>query len=215
MTHETVVTLLKPRRVFVGYSVIVGEVVHQMRSALEHIIWQMVPNPQDGVTGFPVFALEMKDPTNPTKQYYEGRGLRMIKGIDATAEAIIRGLQPFATGADQRLNLLNEMWNWDKHRLLNTMVAIPRGISPFFRYLETGRIQFSPIIQIPDIDDGEEIGRVPHPSDYVAGEVRMEAEVLITVRFVDAGPADGQSPEELLTGLLKFTTSIVDRLAAI
>jgi hypothetical protein len=214
-SHETVVVLLKPRLLFVGYSVVICEVVHQMRSALEHIVWQMVPNPRQGVTGFPVFTLERKDLAHPGKRYYESHGLRMIDGIDPAAEALIRSLQPFATATDQRLRLLNEMWNWDKHRLLNTMVVAPRAFSPWYRYLDSGRQVFLPTLPIPEIADGAEIARYAHPADFMPGKVQMEAEVEIAIRFIDAGPADGQSPEELLAGLLQFTKGIVDRLVAI
>jgi hypothetical protein len=212
-TRETVVTLLKPRALFVEYAVIVGEIVHEMRSALEHVVWQMVPNPVEGRTGFPVFTLEKKDPANPNRGYYEGQGLRMINGIEPLAEAFIRKLQPFSTGTDQRLALLNQMWNWDKHRLLNTMIGFPRAISPWYHYLETGRRLFLDLVSVPELDHGAEIGRLPHPADFIPGKVRMEAEVEIAIRFIDAGPADGESPQELLASLFQFTESIVVRLA--
>ena len=210
-SHETIVTLLKPKSIFSSYSVIAGEIVHQTRSALEHVIWQMLPNPNKS-SGFPVFTLEHKDPANPKKGYYEGQGLKMIEDINPAAQTLIRSVQPFATGTDHRLNLLHEMWNWDKHRLLNMMVIYPQAISPFYRYLSDNHISILPTIAVPEIDDGAEIARVPHPHDFVPGKVQMEAEVGIAIRFADAGPAVGESPEEFLANLLKLTRDIVGRL---
>ena len=212
MTGETVVTVAKPHSLFIDYSIKVGEVVHHMRSALDHAVWQMVPNPKEGVTGFPVFTLKDRDPVEPKKRYFERHGLRIIDGINPAAATVIRNLQPFATSKDQRLRILNDMWNWEKHRLLNMMVILPQGIAPWYRYLIEGHIRTLPFINIPaDLDDGAEIARVPHPSDFVQGEVRMEAEVAISIQFAD-GPAKGKSPEEFLTSLWKYAIGVIDAL---
>ena len=210
-SRETIVKIAKPRALFIEYSITVGEIVHQMRSALEQLIWKMVPNPKEGTTGFPVFDLERRDPANPDKRYYDRHGVRMIKGINPKAATIIRGLQPFATGSDQRLHLLNEMWNRDKHRLLNLTTVLPLAISFYYAYPD-GRSERGPYINVPDLDDGAEACRIPHPANYISGKVKMQAQVAFSLQFTD-GPAKGKSPEELLNSLLRFATDIVHRLA--
>jgi hypothetical protein len=212
-THETIVIIVKPRSLFVDYSIRVGEIVHHMRSALEHAIWQMVPNPSQGRTGFPVFTLEHKDSADPNKRHYERDGLRMIDGINPAAATLIHSLQPFATGIDQRLSVLNDMWNWEKHRLLNMMVIFLNAVAPWWRYLSDGRALALPAFSVPtDLDDRAEITRIPHPSDFVQGEVQMEAEVAVSIRFTD-GPAKGKSPEEFLLSLLDFCSSTISALS--
>src|SRR6266571_1418849 len=51
---ELVLKALMPKDLFIHYSIVAGEVVHHARSALDHAIWQMVPAPTLGLTGFPV-----------------------------------------------------------------------------------------------------------------------------------------------------------------
>jgi hypothetical protein len=53
-TDEWVITGLMPRDLFTHYAVVAGEVVGQARSARKHAIWEMVPRPVLGRTGFPV-----------------------------------------------------------------------------------------------------------------------------------------------------------------
>src|SRR5215204_3286604 len=74
-------------------SILVGEVLYQVRSALDHMIWQLIvaeghtPPPK---SGFPIFSQE---------DGYKARRQSMIKGVSDTAEARIRSLQPYHRGA--------------------------------------------------------------------------------------------------------------------
>src|SRR5262245_59942249 len=59
-TNQLVITALVPRDDFIRYSVIAGEIVGHARSALEHAVWNLVPNPIVRKTGFPVFVAKTK-----------------------------------------------------------------------------------------------------------------------------------------------------------
>lgn len=203
-TDEVVVRALMPRKLFIHYAIIAGEIVGQARSALEHAVWEMVPNPIEGRTGFPVFRLE-RDPAvrSQAKRNYERNGLRMIEGINPAAAAIIKAEQPF--GADYQTNLLyvlNELWNRDKHRLLNFCIVYLQGIALLWGDW--------PVITPPaEVKDGTELYRGPHPDR----EVEMRAEVALSdIRF-DGGFLDRQPVAELLARLIHFSQSIVDDLA--
>jgi hypothetical protein len=135
----------------------------------------------------------------------------MIDGINPAAATIIRRLQPFATGSDQRLHLLHEMWNWDKHRLPNVAVVLGKAVSFFYRYSD-GRSECGPYINIPDLDDGAEACRIPHPANYIPGEVEMQPQVAFSFQFTN-GPAKEKSPEEVLNSLLGLVTDIVHKLS--
>ena len=101
-------------------SIVVGEALYQQRSALDHLVWQLVlrnNRTPPAKSGFPIFT---------TVQGYETRSPSMIEGIGPSAAARIKALQPFHRGAARQsdpLWSLQELYNTDKHRLLLIMGA--------------------------------------------------------------------------------------------
>lgn len=99
------------------WSLIVGDVLHNMHSFLDHLAWQLVLlNGCDPTskTEFPVF----KDPT----LFQDKAGPKML-GMSDPVKALIKSLQPFNTrqpSADaDDLWLIHELTNIDKHRRLH------------------------------------------------------------------------------------------------
>ncbi len=109
------------------WGVLLGEILHNLRAALDNAIWEMIhlnnSTPVKGISGFPV------------KRYIVGwdkgrlPGAKMIQGIHPLAAAVIKDAQPFEArhngGQPERQSLwvLNELWNIDKHRLLHTTIV--------------------------------------------------------------------------------------------
>jgi hypothetical protein len=97
------------------WPIIVGEIVHNLRSALDHLVWELVivetgKSPVTNKTGFPVFV---------DQDGFNGRGKDpFLKGVGIEPMAFIETTQPFATGErkDSPLWHLHELSNWDKHR---------------------------------------------------------------------------------------------------
>ena len=94
--------------------VICGEAAYQLRSALDHLIWALVrANAQTPGrhTQFPIFSDHTK---------FKSTGLGNIKGVSASAENIIRSIQPYtrASPDDSALSILADLNNTDKHRTL-------------------------------------------------------------------------------------------------
>jgi len=98
-------------------SVVAGEVVHQLRSSLDHLIRQLViaegtEAPTDNLE-FPIFW-------EPEK--YPAAARRKIKGVSSTAAARIESLQPYNSSmgmsADHSLFVLHDLDRIDKHQLL-------------------------------------------------------------------------------------------------
>jgi hypothetical protein len=57
-TGERVVKASLPKALFLGFSVVAGEVVHQARSSLDHLVWGLLTEsgaPKGRKAGFPVF----------------------------------------------------------------------------------------------------------------------------------------------------------------
>lgn len=103
------------------FSVITGEIVHHMRSGLDHLVNALVVRNEGKPTirhQFPICSTEMA-----FKQACE-RG--QIKGVGATARRLIQSVQPFTTPTpnDTILYVVSQYDNADKHRLLVVVTAV-------------------------------------------------------------------------------------------
>lgn len=103
--------------------VILGDCIHNLRSALDHLICQVtlldLPDgaSSDGVcdkTQFPIIC--------DGERKFEDRAKRMIPGLNADHRALVKHLQPYHAGNDAHrhpLAVLASLSNADKHRLVN------------------------------------------------------------------------------------------------
>jgi hypothetical protein len=111
----------------VDWSLLVGDYLFNLRSALDHLAWQLVlaNNAQPGQgTEFPIF----KDPAA-----YKKRVARKTAGMQPLVVAVIESLQPYQpweSGAfDHPLWRLHNLCNIDKHRtLLLTSTWLPETV---------------------------------------------------------------------------------------
>lgn len=135
------------------WGVLVGEIIHNLRSALDHLVWELVvletgEGPITNKTQFPIFR------TEHGKNAYDGRGERVyLHGVGDTAKALIRSKQPFSTGEDVESPLwkLLRLSDFDKHRTLHLMGAM----------LYTGRIKFPFLAQ--GVEPIDTFAREPGP----------------------------------------------------
>lgn len=103
--------LVRARPVPVGLSIIGGDAIHNLRSTLDHLVWQLVlanggePNKR---TAFPVWRSEA--------DFVTGRP-GYAKGASEEALEVLYGLKPYQGGSDflWRIHQLDIV---DKHRLL-------------------------------------------------------------------------------------------------
>ena len=110
-----------PPSVPLRISVLVGEIVHHLRSVLDHLVWQLVIR-GGGSPGthheFPICRI--------LEKYKKAIGRRKIEGVSATAAAHIESLQPYHRGpayATSPLWIVHDLDITDKHRLLVMVVA--------------------------------------------------------------------------------------------
>lgn len=99
----------------IEWSVTIGEIMYNFRSALDHLIWQLVlsnENTPGRNNEFPVFLDESRFNQNMN---------RMLKGISPTAIRSVKQLQPWNENYDS-LSTLDELCNIDKHRHLNLVL---------------------------------------------------------------------------------------------
>lgn len=108
------------------FSVLSGEVIHHLRSAFDHVIWQLsspaLRSSHPHRIEFPVFDVNPTTDKNKLDLYG-----RKVDGISsATALAQIKSLQPYLRGTDfanHPLWLIHDMDRIDKHRDLVIVVA--------------------------------------------------------------------------------------------
>jgi hypothetical protein len=211
-SDELIITGLGPRDLFNHFAIIAGEVIGQARSALEHAVWNMVPAPVLGRTGFPVFTAEtsVDAASQAIQRYYDRDGVRMIDGINPAAATIIKGLQPF--GPDYMTNLLyvlNEFWNRDKHRLLNFCIAMLHGVQLNTIYPDE-TVDFRIVVpEAAKVKDGAELFRMPHPG---VGVQVIALQATGDVIF-DGGLFDQKPVAETLLKLVEFAEQVITDLA--
>jgi hypothetical protein len=118
--------LLKP--IPVDWSVILGEAVHDLRSALEQSAYWLTVDWSKKVlpgTGFPVYdkSAEFYQRHRKTGDWTYTSGMNKIRGIGPGPQAFIESLQPYPQRLRfdhcSALRALNDLWNQDKHRLVH------------------------------------------------------------------------------------------------
>jgi hypothetical protein len=110
------------------WGVIVGDFAHNLRSALDHLVYQLAIlnecDPEKMGTQFPIFTAE----DDYLRVSFRGRRKGKLSsrdsqlwGVSDAHKAIIDGLQPFKADKPKitALAVLNRMSNRDKHRLVS------------------------------------------------------------------------------------------------
>jgi hypothetical protein len=115
------------------WSVVVGDVVHNARGALDHLTWQLVlanGNEPTARTQFPICL---------TPKTFDDEAKTRLLGVSADDRTKITSAQPFADEDvqgwtptqikfEQPLAILKELSNQDKHRVIIATAAIPRSV---------------------------------------------------------------------------------------
>ena len=116
------------RPVPIRFSVLAGEIVHQLRSALDHLAWQLSSDSyrkkRPKVIAFPIFK------TDPAKEKKMKSYARKVEGMSRTAKALVERLQPYKSSASggHLLQIIEEMDVVEKHRELIFMTRAFRHI---------------------------------------------------------------------------------------
>jgi hypothetical protein len=128
-----------PKEFPVDWSLLIGEIAHNLRSALDGVVYQLVRANNKWPsfnTQFPIFLVgKTKRHRGKRKAFipnFEGKdfadGLSMINGVAERHIAVFRRFQPYKRGNGNRkcpLHLLKELNNTDKHRLITVVSPTP------------------------------------------------------------------------------------------
>lgn len=183
--------------------IVAGEVCHQLRSCLDHLVWQLViaktgTLPSGTKSGFPIFLHE---------EGYSKRGLAMIVGVSDEAAWRIKTVQPFNAPEVRDSTLLwalHELNNTDKHRMIPITVLKSAVVSGSLTTME-GVIDITDrLLATTPLSDGLVVYR--HPSSVE--NMTFNFPVGVAIAFPELGglrmyPA---------VALLQEMTDYVDRL---
>jgi hypothetical protein len=180
-----------------------GDIVHNLRAALDHLMWQLViANGQvpDDQTMFPISREE--------RLYLKAREGRKVRGIDAEALRRLDALKPYK-GGNGDLWELHELDIVDKHRLLLTAVSASTtatlDLSAAFEVLHAMmRAEDPDVGPLPDLSGFRMPLRTAEPDRAVDGAVLVRAPIGHTdhdntsFRFEVVLELDGQISNESL-----------------
>lgn len=155
-----------------------GEAVYQLRSALDHLAFDLVKRNQTGIVlpanwetrcDFPLWLRIPNDliksgHTNPPLPY--NCFTRSLPGISKTAFAVIEGVQPYRSGVGAGtpnvMKLIANLSNIDRHRYLN--VTLPKAAQFHDLTLTEGR---SYTYGRGGLKDGAEVDKSPSKADDI------------------------------------------------
>jgi hypothetical protein len=113
------------------WAVIIGEIVHDLRSALDHLVWHAVDlsgGKPDDQHAFPLLGREPSEgfAAWATRSAVTGRGRHgKLLGASSEAVALIETYQPYQGGAvGGVLRQLDLLWQCDKHRMTLPIVLV-------------------------------------------------------------------------------------------
>jgi hypothetical protein len=202
MSGGLTLRLPKPDR---HLGILVGDCLYNLRSALDHLIWQLVlcnpPHRPSRKNMFPICT----SPALFDEQLKKGR----LKGVPESAVALIKGLQPNDT-RDHPLFVLDYLHNIDKHRELNLITAVASDLH--LVWTRKGVITSESIMANEDVHDGARLIGVPLDLPEFApvrDEMKVYGEATTFVVFKDLPDAD-DTPEPIETTLHRLREFVIE-----
>ncbi len=159
---------------------IVGDCLHNLRSILDYLVWQIVlsnqPEKPDNSNMFPICS----SPENFRTQVKR----RRLSGVPMTAVSIIEKFQPY-NATDHPLALLNKLYNADKHRDLNFTIAVASDLD--ISYIRNGEVYLRTILGNDEVRSGAILGNVGIPLSMTGSlpEVQINGKAECFVAFKD------------------------------
>jgi hypothetical protein len=183
--------------------VILGDCVHNLRSCLDHVIWQVTlldGGTPDHRTQFPIASY--------SKKQFDAMARKQIPGLNAKHRAMVKRLQPYNAGkraTRHPLHVLATLSNTDKHQIVNPTYSFTdtdpddfldkivgnyrgEGKSPAYKFWIAKRGQ--------PLHHGTPWLRVEWRRDREApGQVEMEYPITFGIAFGDIGLNAAQFPQ--------------------
>jgi hypothetical protein len=197
------------------FSVIIGDCLHNLRSALDNLAYQLaetgyggpIPDSIAKSVEFPIFLTR-------GDWNYRKAGAKRITHMRAGAKAIIKGLQPYNRGDETAAShdllwILHKLNNIDKHRLPHLTQSVPRNIT----FYATHSVGLSGVEIIwGAIQEDAVIARYDPPGDTYA-EVDMQRPPTFSIAFKQGPqlPIEAWPVEVILQRTLNYINQKVIR----
>lgn len=193
------------------WGVLIGEIVHNLRSALDHTIWAASSKPSRK-TQFPIF-------TSKT-DWDKHKGHLMIATVPDQVRKFVIEAQPYSQtklpASQHVLAVLNRLSNHDKHRLLHTAAITLEGASPGVE----GTGQFGTIREIVGnfgpLEPGQTMIRIVLEDPPPEPTINLYGEFSLGVAFTDPTGEDavlhGSPVMENLLNIYRYVGDLVTRV---
>jgi hypothetical protein len=199
------------------FSILAGETVYQLRSALDHLVYQLVTvhmkKPPSFNSAFPVVGKGRmtKHGWRSAADEYMAQTGRLKQEVSGAAETFINQLQPFHRGDAYHgdpLWMLNELNNTDKHRVLNLTV---HGISSYSVNVISRGERFDAVFTpATPFEDGAELGRMRLQDGRIAErEVSVDGDLVIQAAFHEISGRRNVPIIPLLTHLADYVDRVI------
>jgi hypothetical protein len=202
-------------------AVVLGDMTHNLRSALDHIAVAITPQRRKYSTFFPIISENIEYGFDvPTEAQLKARGGfdRAVEGMPADAVAIIQRAQPYHLGPQSTkevhlLGILSRLDNADKHRDLIVLAPGLTNMSVTFsarRFAQKFASRGSEVVE-----DGAQVAHVTTETLYppvreseVNVQIHGTPQVTVEVGLgaADALPADWAS--ELIEEMRRFLQTL-------
>jgi hypothetical protein len=188
------------------FALIVGEAVHNLRSGLDHIAWQLAnldgPPSQPHKVQFPIFGTAPADFFNHPS----------VNGMRDQHKIVLEDLQPYHFGhGDTKLEWLALLSNTDKHRLLHTTASNAQELVPRFLSARKGYVIERSEFGYRGLLEGRtEVGRLLVTPTNPDLQVDMQLAPWIGISFGEKGvPFYGYAADGLLRILKETAEGLV------
>ena len=211
-TRERILRFEQVEDVPPDVSLLIGDICNNLRSALDHLLWQLwlLKDPAfEGNVYFPI--------CDSPVAFNDKRTTGYIKGLSEVQKAAIESLQPYKTG-NPALSLLRDVNNSDKHRLvqviaffggltnLKVIITQPNGLVVPLQYM-------SPQITTgTKIEDGTILARIPYGAYPRGSEVRVQSRVVIDHVFEGSKTANGKSIKQSIDAMISEVSRAITLL---
>jgi hypothetical protein len=179
------------------FALIAGDAIHNLRSSLDHLAWQLVETGGGSPNRYTYFPI-----CRTPQQYASAMGKGEIKSMSLRAQKALWAIQPFITSDDTLLQV-HDLDIVDKHRLVLTVATFVDG----WIAVSNGRdLLFS---QTPrPLIAGDEFTHIPTARYESTGHQNFK--LGIDIAFGQSEILEGESVLATLKKMLDFVGGVVD-----
>lgn len=193
------------------WGLILGDVIHNLRAALDHLVWQLVilngekPRRQNA---FPIIGTK-SEYWEVSKGHSESVRDYRLRGVAEDHRAFIDIVQPFIAGDDPQTALVHLSWlsNTDKHRVIHGGFVLTEEPSLDMLDVTTSKPGGVPV------EVGGEWGRLKDGAEVLwfrplepDADVSMNAKIPTYIAF---GDSERQYPQEAIVRIFNWVSDYV------